>query len=120
MLIDKELAADAQHHRPVPSNQRGEGGLAGRAAPAGRVPLQKLAIGKPGDRAFLEERSSCRITDPDAPRAIPDRSLVLCGCRNTFGQPGGGVGLARRSRTARHLFIPAQGTVLPPVNLSRF
>ena len=56
LRVAQELPADAQHHRPVPRHQRGEGGLAGRLAPAGGVPLQELAVGEPGHRAALEER----------------------------------------------------------------
>ncbi len=56
MLINQELAADSQHHRPVPSYQRREGSLTGRATAVGRIPLQKLAVGQPRDRAHLEER----------------------------------------------------------------
>ena len=54
--VAQELAADAQHHRPVPAHQGGEGGLAGRLAPAGGEPLQELPVGEPGHRAALEER----------------------------------------------------------------
>ena len=54
--VTEKLVADAQHHRPVASNQRREGSLTGRATAVGNVPLQKLAISQPPDRAPLEER----------------------------------------------------------------
>ncbi len=56
MVIAQELAADAQDHRPVASDQGGEGGLGGGGIAAGDEPLDELAIGEPRDRAAVEER----------------------------------------------------------------
>ncbi len=66
MVIAQELPADAQHHRPVPRHDRGEGGLIGRLAPRGE-PLEQLAVGEPGGRAALEERPEL----PDQTMARP-------------------------------------------------
>ncbi len=55
VVVAEELSADAQHHRAVAVDQRGEGGLGGGVAP-GDEPFHELTVGQPGDRAAVEER----------------------------------------------------------------
>ncbi len=56
MAIAQELAADAQHHRPVSGHQRRESGLGPQGPAAADEPLDELAVREPGDRAAGEER----------------------------------------------------------------
>ncbi len=56
MVIAQELPADAQDHRPVSGDDRGEGGLVGRLASGGE-PLEQFAVGEPGGASALEERA---------------------------------------------------------------
>ena len=63
VAVAQELPADAQHHRPVPRHQRGEGGLAGRIAAAVNRSRSWRSV-RAGDRAALEER-------PDLPDNRP-------------------------------------------------
>ena len=53
--VTQELAADVQHHGPVPRHQGGESRFAGGVAPIVE-PLEELAIGQSGDRSAVEER----------------------------------------------------------------
>ena len=53
--VAEELPADAQNHRPVAGDKRGESRLAGLIA-TGRDPLDQLPVGEPGRRTALEER----------------------------------------------------------------
>ena len=54
--VAEELPADAQYHRTMPAHQCREGGLTGRIATAGDVPLQELPVGETDGRDALEER----------------------------------------------------------------
>ncbi len=55
VVIAQELAADAEHHRPVAGHDGGEGGLVDRLA--GRCdPLEQFAVGEPRGRTAREER----------------------------------------------------------------
>jgi hypothetical protein len=49
------LPADIEDHRPVPSDQGGEGSLAGGILLRGET-LEELPVGEPGDRAAVEKR----------------------------------------------------------------
>ena len=101
--VAEELTADAQHHRPVPATS-----AAAKAASPARPPGPALyrsrscRSGCPAAEPPSKSDSSCRTTDPDAIRAISDRSLF-----DGKIQPGA-------PRTRREL-IPTQGTVVPMV-----
>ena len=85
--VAQELPADAQHHRPVPGHQRGEGGLAGGVAPRGE-PLEELPVGEPRHRAALEERPE--LPDhryvPGMPPPHEEQCPLALGAAETRGQ----------------------------------
>jgi hypothetical protein len=53
LVVAHELSADAQDHRAMAGNQRGEGGL---VSPPDE-PLEELAVGETRERTVLEERA---------------------------------------------------------------
>ncbi len=75
--VAEELPADAQHHRPVPADQRGEGGLAGRSRPASANRSRSWRSESPATEPPTKSDPSCRTTEPVATCDIPDRSLVV-------------------------------------------
>ena len=54
MRIAQDVAADAEHHRPMPRDQGGERQLGRLAAPGGKS-LQELAVRQAGHRAGVEQ-----------------------------------------------------------------
>ena len=56
VLVAEDLAADAEDHRPMPLDQRREGGLGRRLARLVGEPAEELAVGQARGRPVAEER----------------------------------------------------------------
>ena len=143
--VAQELPADAQHHRPVPADQRREGGLAGRASRPAMNRSRSWRSESPATEPPSKSDPICRTTDPVATRVITACSLPTQGVRVNWlslscgtaalgchlsgrrGQPSSEVWTAEGGCPAEALppfdwrrpFIPTQGTVAPPAELSR-
>jgi hypothetical protein len=64
LAVSQKLKADAEHHRPVPADKRGERGLS-RGVTGRCEPIEKLTVAHAGDRATGKKRLdlSCHGTN---------------------------------------------------------
>ena len=83
--LDQDAPADPEDHRPMPLHQGREGPL-GRVPPAGREPLQELAIGQVADHPQGEQRADLAEDFPilsdrhgrnSPPARPPPKTLVM-------------------------------------------
>jgi hypothetical protein len=91
--VAREGAADPQHHRAVPLDERRERKLR-RLTRSGDRLLQKLPIGQPGEASDIEQR-----------RQMPSRGATLNG---NFSEP-----FERVSPRPSTSIMPRAGTIVP-------